>query len=95
MIKQLSTCKQIAFNNLFWRKTTTKDELTQTITKSIGELGFARIAKPAILDVFSSGEPASFDIHDKLKEFADNQGLNYQDDADEDFYVFRSSNTEQ
>ncbi len=73
----------------------TKDELTQTINQSIKELGFARIAKPAIIDVFSTGEPVSFDIHDKFKEFADSQGLNYQDDdADEDFYVFRSSNSE-
>jgi hypothetical protein len=72
----------------------TKDELTEIINQAIEKLGFARIAKPAILDVFSSGEPTSFDIHDKLTEFADTQGLNYQDDADEDFYVFRSSNTE-
>ena len=71
----------------------TKDELAQTITQSIKELGFARIAKPAILDVFSTGEPTSFDIHDKLKEFAADQSLNYQDDADEDFFVFRSSDT--
>jgi hypothetical protein len=47
------------------RKTLTKDELAQTIAQSIEELGFARIAKPAILDVFSTGEPVSFDIHDK------------------------------
>jgi hypothetical protein len=72
----------------------TKDELTQTINQSIKELGFARIAKPAILDVFSTGEPVSFDIQDKLKEFADSQGLHYQDDNDEDFFVFRSSNSE-
>ena len=72
----------------------TKDELTQTINQSIKELGFARIAKPAILDVFSTGEPVSFDIHDKLKEFADSQDLHYQDDNDEDFFVFRSSNSE-
>ena len=72
----------------------TKEELTGIITKSIKELGFARIAKPAILDVFSTGEPVSFDIHDKLKEFADSQGLHYQDDNDEDFFVFRSSNSE-
>ncbi len=72
----------------------TKEELTEIITQSIKDLGFARIAKPAILDVFSTGEPTSFDIHDKLKEFADSQGLNYQDDdTDEDFFVFRSSNS--
>jgi hypothetical protein len=71
----------------------TKDELTQIITDSIKELGFARIAKPAVLDVFSTGEPTSFDIHDKLKEFASSQGLDYQDADDVDFFVFRQSNT--
>lgn len=72
------------------RKTLTKDELSQTITKSIEELGFARIAKPAVLDVFSTGEPVSFDIHDKLKEFAASGNLEYQDGEDEeDFLVFR------
>lgn len=71
----------------------TKDELSQIITESIKELGFARIAKPAILDVFSTGEPVSFDIHDELKEFAASQGLNYQTEDDEDFFVFRQSNT--
>jgi hypothetical protein len=71
----------------------TKDELAQIIAQSIKELGFARIAKPAILDVFSTGEPVSFDIHDKLEEFASSQDLNFQDDNDEDFYVFRSSDT--
>lgn len=69
----------------------TKDELAQTIAQSIEELGFARIAKPAILDVFSTGEPVSFDIHDKLKEFSSSLGLNCQDDVDEDFYILRSS----
>lgn len=68
----------------------TKDELLQTINRSIKELGFARIARPAILDVFSSGNPASFDIHNALKDFANSQGLNYQVEDDEDFIVFRS-----
>jgi hypothetical protein len=72
----------------------TKDELAQIISQSINELGFARIAKPAVLDVFSSGAPSSFDIHDKLKEFAASQGLDYQNENDdEDFFVFRPSNT--
>ena len=72
----------------------TRDELSQTIAKSIADLGFARIAKPAVLDVFSSGEAVSFDIHDRLKEFAASENLEYQDGADdEDFYVFRPSNT--
>ena len=49
----------------------------QIITKSIEELGFARIAKLAVLDVFSTGEPVSFDIHDELKEFAASNDLEY------------------
>lgn len=71
----------------------TKDELSQTISKSIEELGFARIAKPAIIEVFSTGNPVSFDIHDKVKEFAASQNLSYQTEDDEDFFVFRSSNS--
>ena len=71
----------------------TKDKLLQTINQSIEELGFARIARPAILDVFSTGNPVSFNIHNELKEFADSQGLNYQVEEDEDFYVFRLSNS--
>ena len=70
-----------------------RDELAQIITKSIEELGFARIAKPVVLDVFSTGEPVSFDIHDKLKEFAASENLELQDE-DENFWVFRRSNNE-
>ena len=71
----------------------TKDELSQTINQSIKELGFARIARPAILDIFSTGNPVSFDIHTELKEFAGNLGLDYQVEDDEDFYVFRLSDS--
>ena len=71
----------------------TRDELAQIIFKSIEELGFARIAKPAVLDVFSSGEPASFDIHQKLRDFAAAHGFTCQtENADEDFLVFRPAN---
>jgi hypothetical protein len=68
-----------------------RDELAQIITKSIEELGFARIAKPAVLDVFSTGAPVSFDIHDELKEFAASNNLEYRDEH-ENFWVFRPSN---
>jgi hypothetical protein len=72
----------------------TRDELSQTITKSIGELGFARIAKPAVLDVFSTGEAVSFDVHDKLKEFAAQEKLEYRDgEDDQDFLVFRPADS--
>lgn len=67
-----------------------RDELAQIIRKSIEEMGFARITKPAILDVFSTGEP-SFDIHEKLKEFAASENLGIQDE-DKNFWVFSPSN---
>ncbi len=70
----------------------TKEELSQTINRSIKELGFARIARAAILDVFSSGNPVSFDIHDELKEFAAGQGFELQNEG-EDFVIFRPSNS--
>jgi len=37
----------------------TKDELAESITNAIQQLGFARIAKPALLDVFTPDEQAS------------------------------------
>lgn len=71
----------------------TEDKLTQTINQSIKELGFARIARAGILDVFSNGNPASFDIHKKIEEFASNQGFKHEYDG-EDFVIFRASNTD-
>jgi hypothetical protein len=64
------------------------DDLKQTINKSIQELGFARIARPALIDVFSTGKPASFDIYDELKDFAEKNNFEIQNDEDEDFVVF-------
>ena len=64
----------------------TRNELAQTINQSIEKLGFARVARPAILDVFSTGEAVSFDIHDELEMFAVSQNLEFQDD--ENFVVF-------
>lgn len=69
-----------------------KNELSQTIERSIKELGFARIARSAVLDVFSTGNPVSFDIHDEIEKFAANQDLEYQNDG-EAFVVFRPLNT--
>jgi hypothetical protein len=69
-----------------------KNELSQMIDQSIKELGFARIARSAVLDVFSTGNPVSFDIHNEIKEFAANQGFEYQNDG-EDFVVFRPLDT--
>lgn len=70
----------------------TKDELSQTVNQFIKELGFAGIARSAVLDVFSSGNPVSFDIHDELKEFADGQGFEFRNEG-EDFATFRPSNS--
>ena len=67
----------------------TENELAEIITESIKELGFARIAKPAVLDVFSSGEPVSFDIHERVKEFAASQNLTVENE--EDFLVFNNA----
>ena len=70
----------------------TREELSQTITKSIEELGFARIAKPAVLQVFSSDSPSSFDIHDRIKEFAAVENLQFKEsEDDQDFWVFSPS----
>ena len=66
----------------------TVDELSQTINKSIAELGFARIARPALTDIFSSGKASGFDIHENLETFAKNQNLEMANDVDEDFVVF-------
>jgi len=67
----------------------TKNELAETIAQSIKELGFARIAKAAVLDVFSSGEPVSFDIHERVEEFAASQNLTIENE--EDFLVFNNA----
>ena len=67
----------------------TENELAGIITESIKELGFARIAKPAVLDVFSSGEPVSFDIYERVREFAASQNLTVENE--EDFLVFNNA----
>lgn len=70
-----------------------KNELAQIITESIKELGFARIARAAILDVFASSESPSFAIHDELKEFAASRDLEFENEGD-NFVVFRPLETE-
>ncbi|MCA1622237.1 MAG: hypothetical protein LC768_01230 [Acidobacteria bacterium] len=67
----------------------TKDELAETIAQSIKELGFARIARAAVLDVFSTGEPVSFDIYERVKKFAASQNLTVENE--EDFLVFNNA----
>jgi hypothetical protein len=65
----------------------TKDELAESITNAIQQLGFARIAKPALLDVFTPDEQASFAIQDKLEGFATNHGWTTQHEGT-DFVLF-------
>lgn len=63
-----------------------QDNLTETIRKSIEELGFARIPRIAVTDIFSSGEPVSFEINEKLRAFADGQNLEIREE--DDFVIF-------
>ena len=65
-----------------------KNDLTDTINRSIEELGFARIPRAALVDIFSTAETASFEVHDSLKDFANGEGLQIRQDSDEDFVVF-------
>lgn len=65
----------------------TKDELAKIITDSIQQLGFARIAMPALLDVFTSSDEASFAIHDEVESFAASNGWTIEHEGT-DFVVF-------
>jgi hypothetical protein len=67
-----------------------QDNLTDTINKSMEELGFARIPRAAVADIFSSGgggaSPVSFEANEKLREFADGQNLEIREE--DDFVIF-------
>ncbi|HEY0049064.1 MAG TPA: hypothetical protein VGB68_07250 [Pyrinomonadaceae bacterium] len=63
-----------------------QNNLTETIDKSIEELGFARIPRIAVTETFSSGEPVSFETNEKLREFAEKQGLEIREE--DDFVIF-------
>lgn len=65
----------------------TKDELAKTITDSIQQLGFARIAIPALLDVLTPDEQASFAIQDELERFAADHGWTTRHEGT-DFVLF-------
>lgn len=47
-----------------------KNDLKETVNKSIEEMGFARISRAVVTDVFSAGGPVSFDARGRLDEFA-------------------------
>ena len=68
----------------------TRDELAETITHAIQQLGFARIHVSAIVDVF---EQASFTISDELKEFARGHGWTIREE-DESFIAFYPQGSE-
>jgi arginine repressor len=69
-----------------------QDNLTETIDKSIEELGFARIPRAAVTGIFSSGEPVSFETNEKLKKFAEEQGLKIREE--DDFVIFERKEAE-
>ncbi|HEX8247439.1 MAG TPA: hypothetical protein VF599_04585 [Pyrinomonadaceae bacterium] len=69
-----------------------QNNLTETINKSIEELGFARIPRIAVTDTFSSGAPVSFETDEKLREFAAEQGLEIREE--DDFVIFERKKAE-
>ena len=71
----------------------TQDELTQIIIKSIEDLGFARIKRVALVDVFVSGTGDIMNIQNQLGNYAQTNGLEFKED-DADFVVFYKQGTE-
>ncbi len=70
-----------------------KNDLRETVQRSLKELGFARVPRAAIHDIFSSGESmAAFETSDALKDFAAEQNLEIREDGD--FVVFESKGGE-
>jgi hypothetical protein len=70
-----------------------RNELTETITRSIEELGFARIKRAALIDVFASGTDISANTHHEINSFAESNGLESKNE-DGDFIVFYKAGTE-
>ncbi len=71
----------------------TQDELTQIVTKSIEELGFARIKRAALVDVFNFGDADLSAAQNQLASFAKSNGLEFKSE-DGDFVVFYKHGTE-
>ncbi|HLM01837.1 MAG TPA: hypothetical protein VK400_12335 [Pyrinomonadaceae bacterium] len=69
-----------------------QDNLSETINKSIEELGFARVPRTAVTDIFSFDEPVAFETHEKLREFAEKQGLEIREE--DDFVIFERKEAE-
>jgi hypothetical protein len=70
-----------------------QDELTQIITKSIEDLGFARIKRVALVDVFTSSTKDILNTQNELGNYAQSHGLEFKEE-DADFVVFYKAGTE-
>lgn len=71
----------------------TQDELTQIVIKSIEDLGFARIKRAALVDVFNSGEVGLSTTQNQIASFAKSNGLEFKSE-DGDFVVFYKEGTQ-
>ena len=71
----------------------TQDELTQIVTKSIEDMGFARIKRAALVDVFSSVAENLSAAQNQLENYASNNGFDFKHE-DGDFVVFYKAGTE-
>ena len=70
----------------------TRENLTETITNALRDLGFARIPLATVVDAFGSGEQVSFAVQDELKSLAESQGCNFY--VQDDFVVFYPDGSE-
>jgi hypothetical protein len=69
-----------------------RENLTETITNAVRDLGFARIPLSAVVDAFGSGEQVSFAVQDELKSLAESQGCSFY--VRDDFVVFYPEGSE-
>lgn len=70
-----------------------QDELTQIVTKSIEDLGFARIKRAALVDVYNSGAADLSATQNQIANFAKSNGLEFKSE-DGDFVVFYKEGAE-
>jgi hypothetical protein len=71
----------------------TQDELTQIVKKSMEDLGFARIKRAALVDVFNSGGTDLSGTQNQIEHFAKSNGLDFKSE-DGDFVVFYKVGTQ-
>ena len=72
----------------------TENELAQTITKSIEDLGFARIKRDALIGVFNCGVENNLTPENQWGNYAQSNNLEYKNEEG-DFVVFYIAGTEQ